>query len=395
MATGPGDYLAELCQLGQAAGLDAMGVAPAESFTAAQLTITRRKQQGLSGGMQFTYRNPRRSTNPKASLPQAASVVVGALAYAPAVEASTPAAEAPAPRPDRPHGQIAGYAQRDYYGQLRAGLDAVADRLRADGWQARVVIDDNALVDREAAFRAGLGWYGKNTCLLIPRKGSQFVLGSVITDAGLPAGEPSDKTCGSCRLCQQACPTGALDVAGQLDARRCLAWLVQQDGIFPWQFREALADRFYGCDSCQTVCPVGKRTSQGEPASSEPPPMSLAQVDLLAVLQSSDEDLLRQYGRFYIAKRQPRYLRRNALICLGNIANPNSAAVQSALREAVRDHDPIVRAHAVWTARRLGLDHLAEPSQCDPDARVRQEHRLPVVPASPDLGHDHCPGAKL
>lgn len=383
------DYLAELCQLGQAAGLDVMGVARAEPFSAAQRTITQRKRQGLSGGMQFTYRNPKRSTNPKASLPKAASVVVGALAYAPAAQPSVArqsaahqsdvhqsAAHQSAAQPAGPQGQIAGYAQRDYYGQLRAGLDAVADRLRADGWQARVVIDDNALVDREAAFRAGLGWYGKNTCLLIPGQGSQFVLGSVITDVALPAGEPSSKTCGSCQLCQQACPTGALDVAGQLDARRCLAWLLQQDGIFPRQFREALHDRFYGCDSCQTVCPVGKKSGTRDP-------LALEQVDLLAVLGASDDQLLRQYGRFYIAKRQPRYLRRNALICLGNIANPESLAVQAALRDAVCHRDPIVRAHAVWAARRLGLEHLAEPAEHDPDARVRQEYRLPVEPAGP------------
>lgn len=372
----PADYLIELCRLGQAAGLDAMGVAPAESFTSARQTIIRRKQQGLSGGMQFTYRNPKRSTTPKASLPRAASVVVGALAYGPA-EQHHPN---PAEQTSRPQGQIAGYAQRDYYAQLRTGLDAVAERLNADGWRAKVVIDDNALVDREAAFRSGLGWYGKNTCLLIPGKGSQFVLGSVITDAVLPPGQPSDKSCGSCRLCQQACPTGALDVAGQLDARRCLAWLLQQDGIFPRQFREALHDRFYGCDSCQTVCPVGQKTASGDLA--KPTPTTLAQVDLLAVLQSSDKDLLRRYGRFYIAKRQPRYLRRNALVGLGNIANADSQAVQAALRDAVADRDPIVRAHAVWAARRLGLEQLAEAAKCDPDARVRQEYRLPVKPAS-------------
>lgn len=193
------DYLMLLGELGKAAGLDAVGVAKAEPFASARQVLLTRKRQGLAGGMQFTYRNPARSTDPRATLPQADTLFVGALAVTAsdvsAVGQAKPQADPQGgPQNDpqaKPQGQVANYAQRDYYGQLRFGLAAVASRLEADGWQAKIVIDDNALMDREAAFRAGLGWYGKNTCLLIPRRGSQFVLGSVITDAPLPAGQPS------------------------------------------------------------------------------------------------------------------------------------------------------------------------------------------------------------
>jgi len=384
-------YVLQLCELGKSAGLDALGVASAEPFEAAKGILHTRKQQGLSGGMQFTFRNPDRSTTPESTLAEARTLIVGALAY----QSASPPKQATA---TEIYGQVASYAQRDYYGQLRLGLDAIARQLQADGWQAKIVIDDNALMDREAAFRAGLGWYGKNTCLLIPRRGSQFVLGSVITDVPLPYSQPIDRSCGTCSLCQRACPTGALDTAGQLDARRCLAWLLQQGGIFPRQHRAALGNRFYGCDSCQTACPVGKSATglrnknqfevtaaegaisgggaTGESSTGED--TVLDRVKILSLLRSTDEELLRRYGRFYIAKRQPRYLRRNALVVLGNTGNPKSWATRTTLAAALRDTDPIVRAHAVWAARRMGLDNLALSAQYDCDARVREEARLPV-----------------
>ena len=368
-----------------------MGVAEATAFTEAEQTLRQRKQLGLSGGMQFTYRNPGRSTNPAATLPAAATLVVGALSYRGPQAASQLGGEPAVQLGSECHGQIAGYAQQDYYHQLRQGLTAVAHQLAADGWQTRLVIDDNALMDREAAFRAGLGWYGKNTCLLIPRRGSQFVLGSVLTDAPLPTAEPLARTCGSCDLCQQACPTDALEIAGQLDARRCLAWLLQQAGVFPRQYRVALGGRFYGCDSCQAVCPVGhaalsasQQSSQAATASATQPELSQPEppqhrIDVLQVLNSTDAELLERHGRFYIAQRDPRYLRRNALLVLGNVGDPGLPQTRQTLRRAVQAGDPIVRAHAVWAAKRMGLASLASSAHCDSDARVREEARLAVA----------------
>ncbi len=138
----------------------------------------------------------------------------------------------------RPSGAVARYARRDHYASLRAALGAVADLLARRGWRAVVVCDDNALVDRAAAHRAGLGWYGQNSMLLLPGLGSWSVLGSVVTDAPLRAHrrrrtEQPGEGCGGCTRCLTACPTGALVAPGVLDARRCLAWLVQAPGVVP------------------------------------------------------------------------------------------------------------------------------------------------------------------
>ena len=152
-------------------------------------------------------------------------------------------------------GQIAAYAWRDHYAELRVALGAIADRLREAGHRTRVLVDDNALVDREAAYRAGLGWYGKNANLLLPGRGSWFVLGSVLTDADLPAGTPLDDGCGTCTRCIDACPTNAL-APYQIDATKCISYLtIELREDIPESFHDKMEGWAYGCDICQEVCP--------------------------------------------------------------------------------------------------------------------------------------------
>lgn len=334
----------ELRAIGLAAGLTAVGFTHAEPFHEARVTIEANKERGLHGGMQFTYRNPERSTTPTRILDRAQSLIVGAWPY------TAPADGEPDARDPRPNGQIAAYAWRDHYGALKAALATMADRLIADGHQARVVADDNALVDRAAAVRAGIGWAGKNSNVLVPGHGSWFVLGAIVTDAVLDADEPVEPACGSCRRCLDGCPTGAIIADGVVDARRCLAWLVQADGDFPPDFRKALGTRIYGCDDCQVVCPPSKNARvamHGDEVTS---------IDLLDILTSSDAELFDAVGRWYIPKRDPRYVRRNALVALGNstIAGELRAEVASVLAGFVGDDDMLER-HARWAADELEM----------------------------------------
>ncbi|WP_195210251.1 tRNA epoxyqueuosine(34) reductase QueG [Actinomarinicola tropica] len=359
--------------VGRRAGLSAVGVAPAEPFDATRRILEERRAAGLSSDMQFTYRNPARSTDPGRTLEGAAALVVGALAYRrpdPEPPAGTPAA------------RVARYAWTDDYARLRAALEVVAEHLRAEGWRAVVVADQNALVDREAAHRAGIGWYGKSSNLLLPGAGSWFVLGSVVTDAPLrPAEAPVADGCGSCTRCIDACPTGAIVAPGVVDARRCLAWLVQSPGALPHDHREALGDRIYGCDDCQEVCPPNHRADRLDvrraPGSGDEP-----WVDLLELLATDDATLLARHGRWYVPRRDPRYLRRNALVALGNVGDPADPRVAQAVEDAAHHDDPMVRAHAVWAARRLGLHHVVRAASADPAPEVRDELTVPVTPRS-------------
>ena len=335
--------LAEVREAGLTAGLDAVGVAKAEPFLDARRHLHERKAAGLHGGMWFTYGNPERATDPEGLLEGARSLVVGARAYRRA---------APSP-PSGPAGRVARYSWRDTYQPLRDALDVVARCLKGYGHRTLVLVDDNRLVDREAAVRAGLGWYGKNANVLLEGHGSWFVLGSVVTDAALPAALPVADGCGSCSRCLPACPTGALIEPGVLDARRCLAHLLQAPGDFPIEFREALGDRLYGCDDCQDACPPNRLEDRRAPA----PPAGEddeAWVPVLDLLDATDDELIDRHGRWYIPRRQPRYLRRNALVVLGNTGDGRDPRVATTLRRALADPDPMLRSHAAWAAERLG-----------------------------------------
>ena len=378
--------VADLVALGRAQGLDAVGVAPATPFATTRRHLERRKAAGLHGGMAFTYRRPQRSADAGAALPGARALVVGARSYrrsaGSAVDVDVEVR--PPGRPVSPAGRVARYAWEDHYGPLRQALGVVAARLRHEGWRARVVADDNALVDREAAYRAGLGWYGKNANLLLPGEGSWFVLGSVITDAPLPpAAERVEDGCGTCTRCLDGCPTGAIVGPGVVDARRCLAWLLQVEGVFPREHRVALGDRIYGCDDCQDVCPPNRRVDRTVAAT---PAGASAQVtvDVVDLLEAGDDELLARHGRWYIPRREARYLRRNALVVLGNVADAQDPRVVSALRRALASPDELVRAHAVWAARRLGRDDLLAGGEqdfgADPNPLVRAELAAPVEP---------------
>jgi epoxyqueuosine reductase len=257
--------------------------------------------------------------------------------------------------------------------------------VKAPGCYAHGVTDTAPLLERDFARRAGLGWFGKNANLLVPGHGSWFVLGTVLTDADVthtPA-EPVPDGCGTCARCLDACPTGAIVAPGVVDARRCLSWTLQTTGSFPRDQRVALGDRIYGCDDCQEVCPPNRvevrRAAPG--GRGEPVPFGdpdRAWVPVLGLLAASDDDLMAAHGRWYVPERQPRYLRRNALVVLGNVGDGHDPAVRAALAGALADPDPLLRAHAVWSARRLGCDDLLVTVAHDPDPDVQAELTAPV-----------------
>lgn len=368
------NYTDSLLALGLEAGLHKVGVARAEVLHRAREALNERKSQGLHNQMQFTYRNPARSTDPTKTLPSAKSVIVGALSYS---------SVAPN-KPDELSARVARYVWSDYYAQLRGMLAKVATQLEADGHRCVVLADDNAIVDREIAYQAGIGWFGKNSNLLVAGAGSYFVLGCIITDAQLePAQEPVSDGCGSCRRCLDNCPTQAIISPGVIDANKCLAWLLQKPGVFDKDFRVALHDRIYGCDDCQEVCPP---TVRNERQNSETPDSitvtarneKKAWVKVFEILTADDETLLKNFGAWYIAGRDPKWLRRNALVILGNIGDAKNHEVIEVLQKFLTHHDAILRGHAVWATARLGLNHLL-PETDDDEFVCSELNDLPSV----------------
>lgn len=364
-----------LLELARSLGVDAVGVASAEPFNEARDALIDRQSSGLSGGMQFTYRHPEQCSDPSQAVPGARSILVAAMSYRHRPyrsRSSASRAEVGIPGTG-PLAKVASVAWSDNYGRLRGALDVIADHLRGDGWSARVFVDENSLVDKPAAHRAGIGWWGKNSLLLNASLGSWFVIGSIVTDAPLePTDAATDDGCGSCTVCIASCPTSAIVAPGVIDARRCLSWLLQRAGVFPFEFRESLGDRLYGCDDCQVSCPINRSAPLAidhEPDSRSSPVVE----DLCEVLALGDDEILDRFGGWYVPERDPAYVRRNSLVVLGNVAPVGYDRSDRAIREASGDSRAIVRAHAVWAASRLGLKHVIASLGDDTDPLVRAE----------------------
>ena len=212
-----------------------------------------------------------------------------------------------------------------------------------------MLVDANQHVDREAAARSGVGFYGKNTMLITRRHGSWVVLGTLVTDVELEPTPPLDLDCGECRLCIDACPTGALDEPGMLDATRCLSYWTQAPAPIPESYRAGLGAQVYGCDICQDVCPwnrgIEKRRDGAPPRAAAEPHVSL--VDWL---RADAGELRRRYDRLYVPRNDARWLRRNALVALGNVGGE---AERAAVEPYLEDGDELLREHAEWALARL------------------------------------------
>jgi epoxyqueuosine reductase len=386
------DHLAELTarliSRGTELGLDRVAVTSAAAFPEVTEVLRARLARGFSAEMAFTYRNPERSTTPALALPGAAALVVAARSYR---RSATSAPET------GPTGRIASYAWQDAYAPLRAALGELARELRTGGYRARVLVDDNSLVDRAAAVRAGIGAYGKNSLVLVPGIGSYVVLGSVVTDAPLRLTGPSRAPvapgrreapgpsvapqCARCRSCLDACPTGALVAPGVLDARRCIAWLLEAPGSIPMELRAAVGDRIYGCDECQERCPINRVAVRRCP----PPPAdpgAEGAVELCSLLACSDDQLSTRFRRFYLAGRDPALLRRNCLIALGNTGERAGPAreLEAVLAAALADDRPVVLAAAIWASARLDRVDLVLRAAGAPGS-ARRTWELPEIRA--------------
>jgi epoxyqueuosine reductase len=331
--------VAELFQLAEELGLDVVGAAPAEPYEDTERHIRERKSRGLFADMRFTMAQPEVSCHPESLLPGARTVVSAALCY-----------YAPGPSPGPGEGRLPRYTWWDAYAELREKLEALGRTL---GGAYRVLVDANQHVDREGAVRSGVGFYGKNTMLITRRHGSWVVLGTLVTDVEIESTPRLELDCGSCTLCIDACPTGALDEPGTLDATKCLSYWTQAGESIPEEYREELGDRVYGCDICQDVCPWNRgverrRANVPLPDGAEPA------VSLVDWLEARGDELVGRYERLFVPKNDARYLRRNALIALGNAGGPDQLAQAEPFRD---DADDMIRETGEWALARLRERH--------------------------------------
>ncbi len=309
-------------------------------------------EAGHHGTMGWMEREPAVRSGPQSMWPDARSVIALGMNYAPATD---PLEEAE----PRDHARISAYARgQDYHVVLKKALKALARWMVAEAEKRglgearlKLFVDTAPVMERPLAQRAGLGWQGKHTNLVSMEHGSWLFLGAMYTTLPFVPDGPHEDRCGSCRACQDACPTQAFPHAYRLDARRCISYLtIEHDGPIPHEFREAMGNRIYGCDDCLAVCPWNKFAKSAAANAAFLPRAELARPRLADLLRLDDVGFRALFSKSPIKRiGRDRFLR-NCLIAAGN---SGEAALLEQVEPLRGDPDPVVAEAAEWAARRL------------------------------------------
>jgi epoxyqueuosine reductase len=329
-----------------ALGFHRVGVARAEPLAEDLPRLRAWLDAGRHGEMAWLAREPeaRGDVGHLAVLPGARSVVVCALSYHRGDE--------PSPLRD---GEVARYARgRDYHNFLRKRLRKLAAFIRGTfGAQAAPLVDTGPVLERAWARLAGVGFVGKNGCVIAPGLGSYILLGEVVTDLPLRADAPMEERCGACTRCLDACPSGAFAAPWVLDARRCVAYLtIELEGAIPEDLRPAVGARVLGCDVCQEVCPYNRTAPPPAHTTADfAPDPRWSRVDLAALLQLDDERFARLTAGSPAARPGADGMARNAAVALGNVGGRVHLPVLQGV--AASHRSATVREAAAWAAARI------------------------------------------
>ena len=318
----------------------------------------------------------RRRENPGVILGGVQSIICVALDYK---TMELPAAVAQDPS----RGRISNYAWGiDYHEAMTPRMEALAQWLQqaAGGLvQHRVYVDTGAILERDYGESAGLGFTGKNTMLIAPRRGSFFFLGEILTTLALPPDEPQAMPgCGSCRRCLQACPTAAFPRPYVLDARRCISYLtIELKEWIPRDLRPLMGNWIYGCDVCQDVCPFNRFSPESNEFTLRPARYDEAAPPLLTLLRLDQESFDRRFAHSPIKRINRHRLLRNACVAAGNWGSPRATP---ALIQLLADRHRLVRGHAAWALGRIGgaeaRHALYQALVSEEDGTVREELAL-------------------
>lgn len=332
-------------------------------------------RRGFAGEMAYLERGAKQRLHPGNFLPWAKSIVSVALNY-----------YVPLEREDIPEDEVRGWISRyawgdDYHEILEQRLMELLARIRdeeGDDVEGRAYVDTGPVLEREFSSLAGVGWIGKNTTLIHPRRGSWFFLGELFLSLDLEIDRPIRDRCGACDLCIQACPTGALVGAYLLDSRRCISYLtIELKGSIPRDMRPLIGDHVFGCDICQDVCPYNKKARLSVEEHFWPRE-GLFSPDLIPLLSLTEEEFRRRFKGSPIRRAKRRGLLRNVAVALGNLRRIE--AVPALTRALFEDPEPLVRGHGAWALGQIGGAEAQEGLESarvqETDPGVQEEIRL-------------------
>ncbi|MGI8478127.1 MAG: tRNA epoxyqueuosine(34) reductase QueG [Thermomicrobiales bacterium] len=337
-------------ELARECGLTVAAVTGADPFDGLADHLCAKIAQGRLAGLDwFTPERATFSADPRNLQPTARSLLSVGVAYW--------SIDPGKPDDGVPRGRIARYAWGvDYHKLLKrrmASLLAAIEREVGRPVEARLLVDTARIVDRAVAARSGLGWYGKHSCIIVSGHGSWVMLGEIALDLDLDPDRPLDRNCGSCSICIDRCPTGAIVASGAIDTPRCLSFqTIEQRGAIPVALRSALGDWIFGCDVCQEVCPYTKAASSEPDPEFLPSSVGRAYPSLRWLLTMTESEFRAMYGGTAVARAKRRGLARNAAVALGNVGSEDDVPFLAA---ASAEHDePLVRGHAAWSLAKLG-----------------------------------------
>lgn len=361
----------------QLLGFELVGISPV-TLPPHEESFAQWLRQGFAGELGYMKRTEALRRDPQALVPWAVSVISVGMNYF-----------TPFPRPEtsqESRGWISRYAWGDdYHAVIKHKLETLLERIRefhGDAIEGRVFVDAGPVLERDFAGIAGLGWIGKNTHLISPKKGSWFFLGELFVDLPLAYDRPMRDRCGKCDLCLKACPTSAFVGPYVLDARRCISYLtIELKGWMPRQLRPLIGDHIFGCDICQEVCPYN---AKARPSAEQAylPRAGLHAPQLIPLLALDEETFRGRFRGSPILRAKRRGFLRNVAVALGNI---KSYEAIPALIRALDDTEALVRGHAAWALGQIGSREASEALQRrlateqDDEARSEMDDALRVL----------------
>jgi epoxyqueuosine reductase len=373
VALSPADLRAALETEARAVGFDCVGVTDPEGLGQAGKYFREFLESGAHGDMDWLATQPERRTDPRVLWGGVRSIIMLGVNYGPDEDPLEILKR-------RQRGAISAYAQGDdYHDVIKKRLKALARWLvAATGDEVKVFVDTAAVMEKPLAQAAGLGWQGKHTNLVSREFGSWLFLGAIFSASDLPRDPTDTDHCGTCRACQDICPTAAFPAPYKLDARRCISYLtIENKGPIPHEFRKAIGNRIYGCDDCLAVCPwnkfaqSGRETKLAARAELRAPPLAaLVRLDDAAFRALFAKSPVKRIGR-------DRFVR-NVLIAIGNSGDAGLAVEAERLLD---DESPLVRGAAIWALSQLmprqAFAALASSAAgAEVDDMVREEWRL-------------------
>jgi len=325
-------------------------VTTAESFDGLAEDLERHIAAGHVAGLDwFTPERARFSATPRNLHPTARSILAVGVAFW--------SVDLGKPDDGITRGRIARYAWGvDYHDLLKSRMRSFLDALAVETGElveARALVDTARIVDRAVAARAGLGWYGKHSCIIVPGHGSWVMLGEMLLDLDLEPDQPLDRNCGRCTICLDRCPTGAIVAPYTVDTPRCLSFqTIEQRGAIPPELRPLLGDWVFGCDICQDVCPYTKAAVPDPDPAFLPRSVENAYPSLQGLLTMTDAEFRDRYRETAVTRAKRRGLARNAAVALGNTGTERDIPFLSAA--FARHDESLVRGHAAWALARIG-----------------------------------------